>query len=254
MEPVAGARNGDWGMSFGEDAPQVELETVDAYQEAGDPAAHPFQEPPTWADGLGGAVIEEAASSASGSGTAPRQAHEVGEADDARRVRRRLNGKTRPAEVDGNRTDAMEEDGNGDLLTRREAKAESARHAAKRRKLQLERAGVEERAARFVEQRPHLLAWGSGVEEEPGGQHLADGPVFHASHDVTLARTSGVAYCRVCAAWTRGLRTRLLKAPCAGVCKQKSLLRRLELGAEPCNGRIPSELKRPGARGSRGGR
>jgi hypothetical protein len=254
MELAVGAANGDWDMAFGEDGPQADLEVAAASLEAWGSAAHPFQEPPSEADAGSGGASGGVEPSANVSGTDPSQSHVNVESDGVRRVRRRLNVKTRPTEVDGNGAVAMEEEGGVDLLTRREAKAEAARHAAKRRRLQLERTAVEEKAADFVERRPHLLAWAEGGEEAPGGPHLADGPGFHPSHDVTLARTSGVAYCRVCAAWTRGLRTRLLRAPCAGVCRQKSLLRRLELDVEPCNGRIPSELKRPGARGSRGGR
>ncbi len=232
VEPFARARGSDWNAAFGEDGPLFVPETTSASQEARDPAAQPFLEPPAWTDGPLGEAAEE------------------GE----RRVRRRLNSKTRPAEADEGFEVTVAAGGDSGLLTRREAKAESARNAAKRRRLQQERAAVEDLAERFVERRPHLLDGGVGEAAEPGVPHLAANPGFHESHDVTLSRATGVAYCRVCAAWTRGLRTRLLKAPCAGECRQKSLLRRLELGAEPCNGRIPSELKRPGSRGSRGGR
>ncbi len=243
MERAVGEANGDWDMAFSEEGPRADCVMADTSLEVWGSTAPPFQEPPSEADVCDGGASGEVVPSS------------YDEADGTRRVRRRICGKTRPTDAVLNRAVAVEEEGSADLLTRREAKAESMRHAAKRRKLLLERAAVEERAADFVEQRPHLLTWAEGGEgAAPDGPRSADGPAFHPSHDVTLARTSGVAYCRVCAAWTRGLRTRLLKAPCTGTCRQRSLLRRLELDVEPNNGRIPSELKRPGARGTRGGR
>jgi hypothetical protein len=219
---------------------------------------HPFDEPPGEKELTRGAQTY-AAEHLSGAASSSGHLAEGDLEDNERRVRRRLNVKT--SAPPGNAVVASpaiaEEDTAGDLLSRREAKAEAARHAAKRRKWAHDQEVVDERARNYVESHPSLLERaGSAAAHQPDQSiELMNGPTIHISHDMAYARVTKVAYCRNCAAWTRGVKARLLKAPCVGVrVEQSSLLRRLELDVDPVLGRVPAELKRRGARGTRGGR
>ncbi len=249
----------------------------DIYGHVGDddeqmPDEHqPFAEPPTEVDLLAAQGSElgwDAAEEAEGRDTHEQSMLHRGLANDVqvdgmgdsevaategRRVRRRLNVKTKPHAVGNQVTQGEDEGVDSGLLTRREAKAESIRNAAKRRKWVNDQRAAEDAAIEYVESHPGLLTVPAEVQSQSGETHsdMLDGAVFHVTRSMAHARRTGVAYCRVCAAWTRGSRARRLKNECPGWCDQRSLLRRLELDIEPCQGRIPAELKRPGARGTR---
>ncbi len=76
----------------------------------------------------------------------------------------------------------------------------------------------------------------------------------HASHDVAAAPGAQIVYCRRCGAWTTGERSSNLIRECSLRQGHKGNLRLLSLGIMPRRGaRVPPELKRAGARGSRGG-
>ncbi len=241
---------------------------MQAEHDADEAGGHPFDAPPSARElaQLAGEMLDESAMNyehasmesntrqdLSVNGTAAATNAETDEDQLAKRVRRRLNTKTSPAATayasSGGDTGVVE-----GLLTRREFRAEGVRHAARRRRIAAEQNLVVREACRHIERHVGLLA-SAGA---PSGQASTDdwtmsGVAFHESHVIVYAGRSGIAYCRVCAAWTSGARAKNLKRACAGFCVQRGLLRRLSLGLAPLGVRIPAEWKRPGARGTRGG-
>ncbi len=232
---------------------------------------HPFLEPPVWDDNMDtDAPLQE---DQTAGGRVAREGHASSETllppelgDTAitegesrgyhitRRVRRRLNSKTSPAVAVASTTGGDQSTDEASLLTRREARAEASRHETKRRKVEMAQRQEEERAWNHLEKHPGLLRYGGEPPEPEVDVDLAEGPTFHATHNIAYSRNAGVAFCRTCAAWSSGRKAKKLRVECPGSCGQASLLRRLELGLRPVGDRIPAALKQPGARGTRGGR
>ncbi len=184
--------------------------------------------------------------------------------------RRRLNTKTSPsraAEMGYPPTLSDEQcDDEVGLVTQGAAAAARARirercaiHRRKARAARSRAWGLFSRQPDFVPTDENTdTAAGGGVDAAEGSP-VAPVPAVpscwdaHASHAVS-APSPSLLYCRKCGAWSGGHRVRGLASPCRGAGGHKGNLRLLALGIAPVRGaRVPAELKRAGARGSRGG-
>ncbi len=184
--------------------------------------------------------------------------------------RRRLTTKTCPsraAEMGYPPTQSEEQcDDEEGLVTQGAAAAARARIrercATHRRKVRAARS----RAWDLFSRQPDFVPTVESANVEVGGDvgDVESGPAApvpavpscwdaHASHEVA-APSPSLMYCRKCGAWSGGHRVRGLALPCRGAVGHKGNLRLLALGIAPVRGaRVPAELKRAGARGSRGG-
>ncbi len=164
-----------------------------------------------------------------------------------RRVRRRLNAKVSPAGT------AYEQEAGQRLLTLREHRAEVARLAAKRRRTTTGRKATVEAAWSAIEgsvRAGHAIVGDDGDGNDcHNSLATAHGPLIHPTHDLRKAHNAEFVFCNVCAAWTSGMKARVLKWPCRGQTAQASLLRRLQLGVTPAPGaKILAPLRRDGRR------
>ncbi len=175
-------------------------------------------------------------------------------------VRRRITAKTRPSEAFGTyepaSTNRLASDtaSANDLVTR-EAAAAARKRIRAEVALHVKRAKATRTAAwRSVFHEPSAICSSAGAAQSSlPPENLSEWNV-HASHRIRNAPGAEILFCECCGAWSRGLRTRGLAAPCRRSCAHSGNLRLLRLGIAPVQGaRVPDSVKKRGSRGTRGG-
>ncbi len=235
-----------------------------------DLTAHPFVHPPEPhetehldEDGPPADIHRDAFSSDTG----PRGDHGEGR---PLGTRRRLTAKTCPARAAelGFPPHDASADGEGDFITREAASAARFRNreaaAAHGRACKSARTAAWQSIRRQPEVASGQVHGGpvgdSDLHGEDTNTDVGDGPcvprrwMAHASHDAAAAPGAQIVYCRRCGAWSLGQKSMNLTRPCSMQAGHKGNLRLLGLGIAPRRGaRVPAELKKSGARGTRGG-
>ncbi len=248
-------------------------DSTDGFREDADPSdvlAHPFDLPPEECelDGLyDGRLPTDTQRASSSRDSCPEARHDsIGPTE----PRRRLTGKTNPSRAAelGHLPLAAEPQSERELVTREVARAARLR--------QREAAEAHSRASKVartsawlaIRRQPEVAA--GNRYEVPTDQVAVDGVatpavctdncdiplrwMAHTSHDISAAPGAHIIFCKRCGAWSLGERSTNLTRPCTMKAGHKGNLRLLSLGIAPRRGaRVPAELKKAGARGTRGG-
>ncbi len=233
-------------------------------------SAHPFSLPPEedeQGDLYVGELQDEAQRASSSGDPCPEARH--GNTGPAM-PRRRLTGKTSPsraAELGHSPHAADPQPGEG-LVTR-----EVARAARCRQREAAEAHGRASKVARTtawlaIRRQPEIATVVHGEEptdqvaedtdgvpvDGADGFHIPHRWRAHLSHDISAAPGAHLIFCKRCGTWSLGERSTNLMRPCTMKMGHKGNLRLLSLGIAPRRGaRVPAELKKAGARGTRGG-